>query len=90
MEFERTAAVNRFDGFWDDAEVEIIDEGAEPDDFWELLNGEGIYDRSLVEHGAPILEPRLFHCHLVGDRIKVEEVAHFEQSVSSLIERLIY
>jgi len=80
MEFERTAAVNRFDGFWDDAEVEIIDEGAEPDDFWELLNGEGIYDRSLVEHGAPILEPRLFHCHLVGDRIKVEEVAHFEQS----------
>lgn len=79
-------AQNRFENYWPDAELEIIDEGAEPSEFWDDLNGEGQYDRSLSEHGAPLLEPRLFHCRLVGshERVKVEEVPHFEQAVSIL------
>lgn len=73
-------AAERFGHYWPDAETEVIEEGAEPDDFWDDLNGEGQYDRSLSEKVAPILEPRLFHCHLVRNRIKVEEVNHFEQA----------
>lgn len=72
-------ANERFGHYWPDAEAEIVEEGAEPDDFWEYLNGEGIYDHSISEKGAPILEPRLFHCRLLGNRIKVEQVNHFEQ-----------
>lgn len=73
-------AVERFEHYWPDAVAEVIEEGAEPEEFWEDLNGEGIYDRSLSDKGAPILEPRLFHCRLQGNRIKVEEVNHFEQA----------
>lgn len=73
-------AVQRFGHYWPDANAEIVEEGAEPDDFWEDLNGEGIYDRSTAEKGAPILEPRLFHCRLFDNRIKVEQVNHFEQA----------
>ncbi|XP_046804094.1 gelsolin isoform X1 [Lucilia cuprina] len=79
-EFEKSLGLERFGQYWPDVEAEIIEEGAEPDDFWEDLNGEGIYDRSMSEKGAPLLEPRLFHCRLVGNRIKVEEVNHFEQA----------
>lgn len=80
-EFEKTIAHEHFEHYWPDAEIEVIEEGAEPSEFWDELNGEGIYDRSLVEHGAPLLEPRLFHCRLTRlHRIKVEEVANFEQS----------
>lgn len=73
-------ATERFGLYWPDVEPEIIEEGAEPEEFWEDLNGEGVYDRSLAERGAPILEPRLFHCRLMRHRIKVEEVNHFEQA----------
>ncbi|TMW39434.1 hypothetical protein DOY81_015486, partial [Sarcophaga bullata] len=76
---EKALANERFAHYWPDAEAEIVEEGAEPDDFWEYLNGEGIYDHSISEKGAPILEPRLFHCRLLGNRIKVEQVNHFEQ-----------
>ncbi|XP_075147928.1 gelsolin isoform X2 [Haematobia irritans] len=80
-EFEKTMAQERFGHYWPDAEAEVIEEGAEPEDFWEDLNGEGTYDRSLSDKGsAPILEPRLFHCRLLRNRIKVEEVNHFEQA----------
>uniref|UniRef100_A0A1I8NXC0 Gelsolin n=2 Tax=Stomoxys calcitrans TaxID=35570 RepID=A0A1I8NXC0_STOCA len=80
-EFEKEVAKERFVHYWPDAEAEVIEEGAEPEEFWDDLNGEGSYDRSLVEKGGrPILEPRLFHCRLLRHRIKVEEVNHFEQA----------
>ncbi|XP_061390689.1 gelsolin [Musca vetustissima] len=79
-EFEKAMATERFGHYWPDAEAEVIEEGAEPEEFWEDLNGEGVYDRSLSEKVAPILEPRLFHCRLVRNHIKVEEVNHFEQA----------
>ncbi|BFF88889.1 gelsolin [Drosophila madeirensis] len=78
--FEKTAANERFSHYWNDAEVEVVEEGAEPEEFWEELNGEGQYDRSLDDHGAPLLEPRLFHCRLTRNGfVKVEEVAKYEQ-----------
>ena len=80
-DFEKSLANLRFEHFWPGATLEIIEEGAEPGDFWEDLNGEGMYDRSLIAQRAPLLEPRLYHCRLVGnERIKVEEVTHFEQA----------
>lgn len=78
--FEREAATTRFAHYWKDAELELIEEGAEPDEFWADLNGEGQYDRSLEDETAPLLEPRLFHCRLTrAGRAKVEEVADYQQ-----------
>ncbi|EDV42840.1 uncharacterized protein Dana_GF18195, isoform A [Drosophila ananassae] len=78
--FEKKAAVERFANYWDDAELEELEEGAEPEEFWEELNGEGQYDRSLGDSGAPLLEPRLFHCRITPQGlVKVEEVAQYEQ-----------
>ncbi|KAH8369418.1 hypothetical protein KR009_010319, partial [Drosophila setifemur] len=78
--FEKSAALDRFAHYWDDAELEQVEEGAEPDEFWDELNGEGQYDRSLGDQGAPLLEPRLFHCHVKPNgQVKVEEVAKYEQ-----------
>ncbi|XP_036323482.1 gelsolin-like [Rhagoletis pomonella] len=78
--FEKDMATERFAHYWSDAAVEVVEEGAEPDDFWEFLHGEGIYDRSMGDVTKPLLEPRLFHCHLDGKRLQAEEVAHFEQA----------
>nr|XP_014093046.1 gelsolin [Bactrocera oleae]XP_036217180.1 gelsolin [Bactrocera oleae] len=78
--FEKDMAIERFSKYWSDAVVEVVEEGAEPDNFWEILHGEGIYDRSMSEATKPLLEPRLFHCRLNGERLKVEEIARFEQA----------
>uniref|UniRef100_D3TNY0 Gelsolin n=1 Tax=Glossina morsitans morsitans TaxID=37546 RepID=D3TNY0_GLOMM len=79
-EFEKNAAEDLFKSVWPSVALSTVEEGAEPDEFWEHLNGEGIYDRSLSEKSAPILEPRLFHCRLINNKIKVEEIMHFEQA----------
>ncbi|XP_053946203.1 gelsolin [Anastrepha ludens] len=78
--FEKDMAIERFSNYWPDAVVEVIEEGAEPDDFSELLHGEGIYDRSMSDVTKPLLEPRLFHCRLVGKRLEAEEITRFEQA----------
>ncbi|XP_062124110.1 gelsolin isoform X1 [Drosophila sulfurigaster albostrigata] len=79
-QFEKDAAKERFSHYWPDSEVEIIEEGAEPEEFWDELSGEGQYDRSLEDRSAPLLEPRLFHCRLSPrGRVKVEEVAQYQQ-----------
>ncbi|XP_070852368.1 gelsolin isoform X2 [Drosophila suzukii] len=78
--FEKKAAVDRFSTYWDDVEIEQVEEGAEPEEFWDELNGEGQYDRSLGDLGAPLLESRLFHCRVSsGGFLRVEEVARYEQ-----------
>uniref|UniRef100_A0A1A9WIF6 Gelsolin-like domain-containing protein n=1 Tax=Glossina brevipalpis TaxID=37001 RepID=A0A1A9WIF6_9MUSC len=79
-EIEKNAAENILKSVWPSFTFNTVEEGAEPDEFWELMNGEGIYDRSLNEKSAPILEPRLFHCRLINNKIKVEEIMHFEQA----------
>ncbi|KAH8358611.1 hypothetical protein KR093_001252, partial [Drosophila rubida] len=78
--FEKDAAKERFAHYWSDSEFDVIEEGAEPQEFWDELNGEGQYDRSLEDRSAPLLEPRLFHCRLTrSGRAKVEEVAQYQQ-----------
>lgn len=79
-DFEKSSANERFAHYWPHGKTEVIEEGSEPSEFWEELHGEGEYDRSVNDLGAPLLEPRLFHCQLVAWRTKVEEVREFEQS----------
>lgn len=66
-----------------DHETETINEGDEPEDFWNALGGKGEYDNELERPGAPILDPRLFHCRVTtAGKFKVEEIGSFEQEVS--------
>lgn len=61
-------------------DAEVIEEGSEPDLFWETLNGKGDYDREVDPPGAPCLEPRLFHCKLLfNGKLRVEEIHDFDQ-----------
>lgn len=63
-----------------DRRPQLIKEGSEPSDFWAALGGRGAYDTELDPPGAPILEPRLFHCQLLSSgKFIVEEVLYFEQ-----------
>lgn len=64
-----------------DVHIQQIDENVEPDEFWQALNGKGDYDKDVDQPGAPLLEPRLFHCKLLSNgKVKWEEIADFEQS----------
>lgn len=64
-----------------DVHAQDIEEGTEPEKFWELLNGKSDYDRELDAPGAPCLEPRLFHCKLLNNgKLRVEEIDEFEQA----------
>uniref|UniRef100_A0A336MYB6 CSON006296 protein n=1 Tax=Culicoides sonorensis TaxID=179676 RepID=A0A336MYB6_CULSO len=58
-----------------------IEEGSEPDKFWDALGGRGDYDTTLDPPGSPILDPRLFHCRILAGRKKliVTEIAEFGQ-----------
>lgn len=56
----------------------VVQEGEEPDDFWEALGGKTDYQESYESADAG--EPRLFHLHLLSNgRLKVEEIHDFEQ-----------
>lgn len=60
--------------------AQIIEEGHETDAFWAALGGKGDYDREVDAPGAPILEPRLFHCQLLTNgKLRVEEISDFDQ-----------
>jgi len=56
--------------------IDTIQEGSEPDDFWERLGGRGEY--SQIRIGDPVPRaPRMFHILSFGN--KVEEIEQFEQ-----------
>lgn len=64
-----------------DAEPNVIAEDAEPETFWEALGGKSDYDKEVDLPGAPVLEPRLFHCRILRNgKIRVEEVHDFDQT----------
>ena len=64
-------------------DAQTINEGEEPNEFWDALGGKGDYDTELEKPGAPFLEPRLFHCRIMTNgKLRVEEIANFEQEVS--------
>lgn len=59
-------------------DVVVVDEGAEPDAFWDALGGQGPYTVENVE--PPVLKNRLFHCILYASgRMRVEEIKPFKQ-----------
>ncbi|XP_039432535.1 gelsolin, cytoplasmic isoform X1 [Culex pipiens pallens] len=79
-DLEKEMAANIVGIISPDANLQLIDEGSEPDGFWAALGGQGDYDRELDPTGAPFLSPRLFHCRILfNGRLRVEEVPHFEQ-----------
>ena len=59
---------------------EVIQEGSEPDEFWNGLGGQGEYSKTLHNLDKPILEPRLFQClELNGGRFRALEIDDFDQ-----------
>lgn len=61
-------------------EPQIIEEDAEPEEFWNAIGGKGDYDKELDKPGPPFLESRLFHCKILANgKFRVEEVHHYEQ-----------
>lgn len=80
-DFEKEMAAVVVNTIAPEGQAEVIDEGSEPDQFWELLNGKADYDTELDAPGAPCLEPRLFHCKLLNNgKVRVEEIGDFEQA----------
>lgn len=63
-----------------DSNVEIIQEGSEPNEFWNALGGKGDYDKELDKPGLPFLESRLFHCKVLDSgKFVVKEIFNFYQ-----------
>lgn len=80
-DFEKETAATVVSTIAPGEQVQVIEEGSEPDQFWELLNGKADYDTELDAPGAPCLEPRLFHCKLLNNgKLRVEEIGDFEQA----------
>lgn len=66
-----------------DHKIITVEEGKESNAFWNALGGKGEYDTEIDRPGAPILDPRLFHCQVTtAGKFKVEEIGRFEQEVS--------
>lgn len=61
-------------------DAETIQEGSEPEDFWNAIGGQGEYSKVAVDFDKPILDPRLFHCQLMANgNLKAVEINNFEQ-----------
>jgi hypothetical protein len=62
---------------------ETIHEESEPEEFWNSIGGQGAYSQCSGRFDKPILEPRLFHCKMIGDTGKMvaSEVHNFEKDV---------
>jgi len=79
--FEKDMALSVASWMSADAEPNVIVEDSEPEAFWEALGGKSDYDKEIDLPGAPVLEPRLFHCRILRNgKIRLEEVHNFEQS----------
>lgn len=62
-------------------DAQVINENHEPNAFWQALNGKMDYNKELNLPGAPLLEPRLFHCKLLSNgQFRTEDIDHFEQN----------
>lgn len=61
----------------------IVKEGAESDDFWNLLGGKSNYNRETFKDDTPNLSARLFHCSMIppSTKLNVDEVYNFTQEV---------
>lgn len=63
------------------ANLQKIDEGNEPIEFWAALGGQSDYDTELDAPGAPFLDPRLFDCLISAKgKISFQKIDDFNQS----------
>jgi hypothetical protein len=62
----------------DGAEIETVDEGGEPEEFWTALGGKGEYPATPELREAP-REPRLFEVSDATGQLVVEEIYNFAQ-----------
>ncbi len=60
---------------------EVLQEGSESEDFWLALGGKGDYSISALHYESPVLDPRLFHCRILGSKMIAIEVHNFEKQV---------
>lgn len=73
--FEKDMALSVAGWMSADAAPNVISENNEPEAFWEALGGKSDYDHEIDIPGAPVLEPRLFHCRIGRNgKIRLEEV----------------
>jgi len=68
-----------------DREAEVLQEGSEPEEFWEALGGKGEYSKmaaGVAGGNRPVLEPRLFACTVseASGKVRAIEIMDFEQA----------
>jgi hypothetical protein len=61
-----------------DYELEVLEEGAEPDWFWTVLGGYALYSTGTGDNGQAF-NPRLFKCSNKDGYFRVEEISEFCQ-----------
>lgn len=77
-EIERELASNFAKQIVPETVPEVIKEGSEPKEFWDLLHGQEAYSEKYEE--PTVSEPKLFHAVLnKNNRLKLEEINDFEQ-----------
>ncbi|XP_075227370.1 gelsolin-like [Lycorma delicatula] len=57
----------------------IIEEGSEFPDFWSTLGGRVTYPHSYLHHRRITVPLRLYHCVLVDNSLRLDEINHFDQ-----------
>ncbi|XP_019873520.1 advillin isoform X2 [Aethina tumida] len=60
-------------------DFELVLEGKEKDDFFNLIGGKAPYATQLIKNDADPRLPRLFNCSSSLNNFKVEEILHFTQ-----------
>lgn len=78
-EVERELANGFVEKLAPDAETIVVEEGEEPDEFWEAIGGKEDYGASFEDKLKAVPEPRLFHARIVKGKVTVEEIDEFEQ-----------
>lgn len=62
------------------SEITVIEEGEEPEEFWDLLGGKGEYRENFESDLRAVGEARLFHATINSKgRVAVEEIDEFTQ-----------
>lgn len=79
-ELERTLASGFVEHIAPGSEITTVQEGEEPDEFWELLGGKDSYKESFENDLRAVGEAKLFHLQINSKgKIQVEEIEEYEQ-----------